>query len=352
MKNLLVTLLLLLPWTTYGKEWFEETITEDKNNFYYVGVSSKKLSEKEALEDAYADALKEAVRHNFGVMHDYVGQYAQSESDLKIRQNTLLYRSGVKIVGAVPLNKIVIEDDDKYIAYRKVKYPKAQIAIEKERLKHIKEKKLTLEPVELPEPEHDFTMPSDINVSKAKKERNTVFRTKDVPTVSWVWMPIAGDEEKTEFMTMPFKLDLYPARYISIGFTYIYDADQYEEDYDSTTAKENDSYTSSYLAHTEKVRNEVTNDLTFDLKLYPIRTKWLSLGFGTEYVYYRKKIYLGDDEDTNVLEESQIETTGKNATLRITLEPVNDEGAGTSLYMDYREFDERKIYSVGLSFDY
>lgn len=349
MKKFFIIFILFCYQATYGKEWFEQTITEDINNFYYVGVSSKKLNEKDALEDAYADALKEAVRHNFGVMHDYVGQYAQSESDLKVRQNTLLYRSGVKIVGAVPMNKILIEDGDYFIAYRKVKYPKSEIAKEKERLKHTKEKKLTLDPVEMPE--HDeYLLPSERASLDIKQSSKQIFPSsrKTLPTFSWIWTPIAGNKDKTEFMSFPLKIEFYPAKYLGLGMSYIYDVDRYEEDYDFEKHSEKTVQSTGSTLE----RNEVTYDVAFELKLYPIRTKWLSLGFGGEYVVYREKIYLGENANSNVLEETKLETLGKNATLKITLDPVSEDSSGTSLYMDYREFDKQKRYSVGLSFDY
>lgn len=353
MKNVFYfCLCLLMSSATYSGEWYEDTVTEDGEYFYYVGVSSKKKSKKEALEDAYADALKEAVRHNFGVMHNYVGQYAQSENDLHIRQNTLLYRSGVKIVGAVPMDKKLIEDDDLYIAYRKVRYPKREIAAEKMRLKNVKEQEYTVRPVEMPK----INAPKKVDKEDDEEESSfswspSYSRKRQLPRYSWVYNPLFGGDEKDEFIDIPLKIEFYLWKHLSLGFAYYSDSDEYEEDYD---ASKNDYSQGYYYSNSQETITEDTSDFVVDLKLYPIRTKWFSVGIGAEYISGKKVVYRGDpDYQQNIEKESKFETTGTNITARFTLrEYIEDEQTGISLYSDLREYNDIKVYSLGFSFDY
>ncbi|MBD64729.1 MAG: hypothetical protein CME62_05955 [Halobacteriovoraceae bacterium] len=344
MKTLLIVLLTFTA-TTHGAEWYEQIVSEDQDHFYYVGVSSKKKSRKEAMEDAYADALKEAVRHNFGVIHNYMGQYDQSETDVQVHQSTLLYRSGVKVKGTIPLKLKIIEEDDRYIAYRKISYPKREIAAEKDRLNNINEKKYQLKPVQMTKLE------AKREQKKEQKQKSKPAPSLELPRFSWVYNPVMGDEEKTEFINLPLKIEFYMWKHLSLGFAYFQDSDEYKEDYD---ANKDDSLSSYYDHNAQETYTEDTTDFVVDLKLYPIRTKWFAIGIGGEYISHNEVVYRGDtNSEANIQKETSFETTGTNLTLKVTLrEYIPHQQNGISLYTDMREYEDRKMYSMGLTMDF
>ena len=321
MKSILY--LFLFTFNTYAADWVETTIREDALNFYYVGVSSPKKTQKEALEDAYASALNELVRHNFGMIHNFMGQYSQTEKDIEVKQNTLLYRSGVKIVGVIPLRKKISQEEDMYIAFREVSYPKSQIIVEQERLKHMKTKKYELEPIK--------------KEKREKKTENVEEKKKltELPTLSFVWLPYAQTQESAEFIYLPFRIDIYPAKYIGMGVFYSYDEDEFEDKEDQNL---------------KTVRT--TTEMALDLKLYPIRTKMVSLGVGVEYFSFEEETVLDRGYDDEMIAKNKFEGTGKNAVLKIKLTQPSLDTSGKSLYVDYREYEQRKVISAGISFDF
>lgn len=338
MKNVFI-IILFITFSAFAEEWFDKTITEDKDNFYYVGISAKKKTKKEALEDAYAEALKEAVRHNYGVVHQYIGQYSQSENDLNIRENTLLYRSGVQIIGVLPLEKKIIEEDDYFTAYRLIKYPKAEIKKEKARLEHTKELKYDLKPVKMPK------------IKKQIKEKVKKIDYDALPNLAFIYNPVFSNEDKTEFISIPVKFEYFVYKYMSISFGVFYDSDEYKEDYD---ASEDDRSQNYYTSDQKSTLKEETSEFSFALKLYPIRTKWISIGFGGEFLSGNTVLYRGDKKmPENTLRDENYEKIGKAASLRIGLrEYIPTQKAGISLYGDWVEFKDETRYTFGLSFEY
>jgi len=325
MRSLLC--LVFLTFNASALEWVDTTIREDAMNFYYVGISSPKTSEKEALEEAYTSALNEAVRHNFGVIHNYMGQFSQTEKDIKVKHNTLLYRSGVKIIGAMPLRKkVIINDDDQYIAYREVSYPKVEVSIERERLKHVKTKKYELEPIK------NEKKVSSQNKNDKESKKN---KLSELPSVSFVYLPYAQTQKSAEFISLPFRLDMYLYKYLSIGLFYSYDQDEFEDEYNSDL---------------KTIRS--TNEFAIDLKIYPIRTKWVTLGIGVEHFSFEEEVELENSYQEEVLSKTKDEGSAKCAVLKIKLSQPSLESSGKSLYIDYRENKQRKLISAGISFDF
>jgi hypothetical protein len=321
---------ILFSSTSYANNWWEQTISEDEEHFYYVGMSSKRSSKKEAIEDAYAEALKEAIRHNYGVVSNIMGQYKSTEEGINMQENTLIYRSGVKMIGISPLELYLEEDDDKYIAYRRIKYPRSEIAKEKIRLENIREVQYTLQPVALPNNKKTIATKDEKKVESKEK------KLKEIYNFSWIYNPISLNSDLNEFITMPLQFEFFPYNYLSFNVNYTFDLDEFED-------KENSDI--KYVVETKH--------MAIGAKLYLYRSDRFSFGIGSEYIaetedrYYESDIY-GEEK----ISSTKIEATSLNASIRFQLRPRTQDKTGVSFYSDYRQYDEKKYITMGLSFNY
>jgi len=120
------------------EEWFKKSYWSDEENQYYVGVSSGQILLQKAKAEAYDDAIKEAIKHNFGFNQALIENFYGTLKETQIEQESFLKTEEIQLRGIIPGRQKVIEKDDKYIYYFEIIYPHKQILSEKDRLKNLK----------------------------------------------------------------------------------------------------------------------------------------------------------------------------------------------------------------------
>lgn len=119
-------------------EWWSKTVKEDSQNFYYVGISEGQYNLQKAMKEAYNEALKEAVKHNFGFNQRYVESFYSTLERSELNEEVWIKHDEIHIKGIVPTRQYVTKNNNKYLVYREIKYSKYQIQKERSRLAKIK----------------------------------------------------------------------------------------------------------------------------------------------------------------------------------------------------------------------
>lgn len=134
MKLILTITILLMPLLSKGEEWHKRVFSKDQDNHYYVGISDSRISLKEAMDEAYLNAVTEAIRHNFGMKGNFSQSMISNLEDLSYQETANLKKDEVNLEGIEPVDELVTEEKNKYKVFRKIKYPIWAINKEKQRL--------------------------------------------------------------------------------------------------------------------------------------------------------------------------------------------------------------------------
>lgn len=130
MKALSIIIFLIVLISTELKaetEWHKTIVSEDAEAFYYVGISEKNSSLKEAMNESYLEALKEAIRHSFGFRQKYSENSQSTLKDIKIFGQMSLEAPEVKFTGITPFQEKIVESKNgEFIVYRQIKYLKSE----------------------------------------------------------------------------------------------------------------------------------------------------------------------------------------------------------------------------------
>ncbi len=128
-----------------AEEWNHNTYREDSTNRYYVGVSEGKEELNEALEEAYQNAIAEAIRHNFGFLKQDQKSIHSDLFKTSVDERSFMKSANVTVKDVRPARQSV-EKSSKgtYLVYREVIYPKESIEREKNRLSLQKQDELPL----------------------------------------------------------------------------------------------------------------------------------------------------------------------------------------------------------------
>jgi hypothetical protein len=137
--NLLIKLILLgflvVLSAPSRADWTSKTFSTDSKNHYYVGISGKHESESKAMNEAYQNAIIEAIKHNFGMTGEFTQSSLSALKDLSFQESTNLKGRKVNLEEIEPFKEKIITRNDKFVAYRMIKYPKSAIQKEKLRIK-------------------------------------------------------------------------------------------------------------------------------------------------------------------------------------------------------------------------
>ncbi|MBI2522460.1 MAG: PEGA domain-containing protein [Bdellovibrio sp.] len=128
MKNILSLILFAIAFScapSSAQEWKGRVVSEDAVAFYYVGVSDGKISLKDAMNEAYLEALKEATRHSFGFTQSYVESYLSTTDRAEIFGQMNLEAPAVLYKGVTPYREEIKENHDgTYRVIRQICYQK------------------------------------------------------------------------------------------------------------------------------------------------------------------------------------------------------------------------------------
>jgi hypothetical protein len=317
----IVLLLLIFIQTAQGGEWFEEIIREDEDHYYFVGMSSYHANEKGALEEAYQEAIKEAIRYNYGVVHHYRSTVSSSTTSVNNQDQALMYREGVQIRGVIPKRSRVVEKNDLYMAYREIQYPKNEINKEKFRLKNVKQKKYTLDSPELP---------------KKKKQKDTEPEVIELSKYAFIYYPFSSRNGNTEFLTLPFKYEQYIYKYLSLGIGYMQDEDTWETEVDG------------YIME----RTHRTYEMSLEMKLYLYRTPRYAFAVGIEQMSLLQTSFLGDEYLEIDKEKTSEELQGYSLTFKKAMSVNTNKSAGVSWFLEHRTHKGYETTSFGFSFEF
>lgn len=137
--NKFIFILILISFSTLAySDWYSTPFSEDSENQYWVGMSNPQTTEKEALAEAYNEAIKEAIKYNFGFNQKLVESFYQTLNKTESQQESSISTTTILVKKVKPINQLVKENNEKFIAYKKIAYPKNEINQEIARLKDIK----------------------------------------------------------------------------------------------------------------------------------------------------------------------------------------------------------------------
>ncbi|POB13865.1 PEGA domain-containing protein [Halobacteriovorax sp. DA5] len=136
MKKIILAIFILQ--SSYASDWFEETVKEDKDYKYYVGISDKQKSLSDAMAEAYQNAVTEAVKDNFGFNQKITESYFQSISSTEFNSSSGLETEEINLRGIGPTKQSIQKKNDHYLVYREIRYKKSEIKKELARLLKIK----------------------------------------------------------------------------------------------------------------------------------------------------------------------------------------------------------------------
>lgn len=126
MKTLLtiiIGIVLNVPSSHGGEEWTKTVFTKDSKNHYYVGISDGRENLNDAMDEAYMNAITEALRHNFGSRGKMSQSISSELKDVHFQNNSQLDYKAVDLEGIEPFREHVEKNKQKYIVYRMIKYP-------------------------------------------------------------------------------------------------------------------------------------------------------------------------------------------------------------------------------------
>lgn len=128
-------LLCLITGVAYGGTWYSKTFTKNNGSHFYVGVSNQHRDLKKAMDEAYMNAVSEAIRHNYGFYQKFSSNYFSTTNKVEINESSEVSHEQIKLNNITPVREYISEKDDLYTVYRQIEYPIAAIHAEQKRLK-------------------------------------------------------------------------------------------------------------------------------------------------------------------------------------------------------------------------
>lgn len=382
--------------------WTSITFVGTPLDHFYVGVSDGRKSLTKAREEAYLEAVKEAVRHNYGFNQKLVANFHANLNKIEHNESLLIHQDEINLKGITPVKEYFERNKDgSYKLWRQIKYPKNFIAIEQKRLKEAKPLEGIVNFITTPTGADVYVenkklgktpllgvryMPGNFNVRYELKgyfteKQNIVVRSNQntparniylnkipepkpkrevanegpgwfVKTMSFIfssekseehrftYSPVVNEEGKTWFHLLPFSYDRHYLRKFSLGIDahYMYDESGPVSD-----------------PNTESLFHGSAN-----FKIWPFRNDFFSIGFGGEYNYrfYRKKTihdnYVNSytNEKSKTIIEKESHGVGAIGTVLLPFNSARTKG----LQFDYRKVDlstsQRDYFAVGIYFEF
>ncbi|TNF05453.1 MAG: PEGA domain-containing protein [Deltaproteobacteria bacterium] len=383
--------------------WVQTTFKETPLDHFYVGVSDGRKSLTSAREEAYLEAVKEAVRHNFGFNQKLVANFHANLNKVEHSESLLIHQDEINLKGITPVQEYFERNKDgSYKLWRQIKYPKSFIAIEQKRLKeakplegivnfittpvgadiYIENKKIGKSPLlgvrympgnfdvryempgyfsetqkivvrsnqntparniylkKIPEPKREVA--TDNTPNWFVRSMNFIFSSEKSEEHRFTYSPVVNEEGKTWFHLIPFSYDRHYVRKFSLGVDAHYMYDESGETSDPNTES---------LFHGSA-----------NFKIWPFRNDFFSIGVGGEYNYrfYRKKTIQKNYDYNNSYSENKTKTiiekeshgVGAIGTVLLPFNSARTKG----LQIDYRKVDlsnsNKDYVAVGIFFEF
>lgn len=116
----------------------DSIVSEDESSFYYTGYSDGRINLGQAMNEAYLEAIKEAIRHSFGFKQSYIENYLSTTEKAEIYGQMNLTTENIRLQGITPVSENIEKNSDgTYKVMRKIRYLKS------ERIEEIKRQKNT-----------------------------------------------------------------------------------------------------------------------------------------------------------------------------------------------------------------
>ena len=141
MKQIFILLICLFPQLVFAQnQWWQNTVRSDLSSFYYVGISDGQSNLQKAMTESYNEALKEAVKHQFGFNQKFVESFYSTLTSSELNQELFLKQDDIEIRGVRPGRHKVSKTNGKYLVYREIIYSRNAVGREKKRLLLLKQK--------------------------------------------------------------------------------------------------------------------------------------------------------------------------------------------------------------------
>lgn len=119
----------------------EAIVSEDGASFYYTGYSDGRSNLAQAMNEAYLEAVKEAIRHSFGFKQSYIENYLSTTEKAEIYGQMNLTTENIRLQGITPVSENIEKNSDgTYKVMRKIRYLKSERNEEIARQKRTNEK--------------------------------------------------------------------------------------------------------------------------------------------------------------------------------------------------------------------
>lgn len=143
--NFVLFIILSLSFSCFGSE----IMSESKDAFTYMGVSDGHKDLSRSLREAYSEAIREAVIHQFGQKYFSSEVLSSNESETKINTDIDSKTAKVSLIGIKPVKEEISENDNgTWLVKRWVSYSKSEILKERTRLKKSHEENILFNKVE------------------------------------------------------------------------------------------------------------------------------------------------------------------------------------------------------------
>lgn len=131
MKSIFLIYLLLLT-SARAEEWFNQMMTQDDYYYYFVGISDGKSNQKDALDEAYNNAINEMLKFKMGVKYAAEDSYTETLYDLDFKKSYNLKVEEAELKSLVPGKvRIYRNDDGTYVVHRQVLIPQSELIQER-----------------------------------------------------------------------------------------------------------------------------------------------------------------------------------------------------------------------------
>lgn len=102
-------------------------VSEDESSFFYTGYSDGRSNLAQAMNEAYLEAIKEAIRHSFGFQQSYIENYLSTTEKAEIYGQMNLTTENIRLQGITPISENIEKNDDgTYKVMRKIRYLKSE----------------------------------------------------------------------------------------------------------------------------------------------------------------------------------------------------------------------------------
>lgn len=130
--------LILISFQIQADTWKTKTFFEDSTHQYWVGFSSFKKTEKDALNEARESAINELVKYNFGFYREEIETFSNTLKTKKMFQESINKNNNVLLKKILVDKKDIIKENNMHKAFVLIKYDKKELKLELARIESSK----------------------------------------------------------------------------------------------------------------------------------------------------------------------------------------------------------------------